>query len=207
MATATTTSSPTPTNPGQKIILVPPSASNWANWTPAQRNGVIAASVLAGLFLLGVMVAVCYVHRQRRKEARRLESGPVLLAPRQKRRSRSKGSRRRRGIEGLEGVELGPAAARSLVESGGLGLSREGVGRGGDAGEGRGRGRGEYEMSGGLQGRECGPSSKRGGADAGSGREGRVGKGLRPLLPPNQAESGRVRLDREARREAWPGDR
>ncbi|KAK3177066.1 hypothetical protein OEA41_008393 [Lepraria neglecta] len=52
---------------------------------------------------------------------------------------------RPRGIEGLKNIELSPAAARSLLESGGLGTSRGGVNGSESFAEG-------YDVSGPLQG-------------------------------------------------------
>ena len=59
------------------------------------------------------------------------------------------GFRRRGGVEGLENIEMGPAAARSLIESGVLNATAEVTSTGGLGGEKRFEG-GEYRMSGGL---------------------------------------------------------
>ena len=66
----------------------------------------------------------------------------------EKERGRS-GSRRRGGIEGLENIEMGPAAARSLIESGVLTPSG-GLTSTGRLGMGKRFDGGEYRMSGGL---------------------------------------------------------
>lgn len=65
------------------------------------------------------------------------------------RRGRS-GSRKRGGIEGLENIEMGPAAARSLIESGVLNPTVGVTSTGGLGEEKRFDGGGEYRMSGGL---------------------------------------------------------
>ena len=58
---------------------------------------------------------------------------------------------RRGGIEGLENIEMGPAAARSLIESGALNPTVGVTSTGGVGGEKRfDGGGGEYRMSGGL---------------------------------------------------------
>ena len=62
-------------------------------------------------------------------------------------------SRKRGGIEGLENIEMGPAAARSLIESGILIHTAEVTSTGALGEEKRFEG-GEYRMSGGLGPRE-----------------------------------------------------
>ena len=65
-----------------------------------------------------------------------------------KERARSRSQSRPRGTEGLKNIELGPAAARSLLESGGLGTSGGAVSGSESFAEG-------YDVSGPLQGGRC----------------------------------------------------
>ena len=65
-----------------------------------------------------------------------------------KERARSRSQSRPRGTEGLKNIELGPAAARSLLESGGLGTSGGAVSGSESFAEG-------YDISGPLQGGRC----------------------------------------------------
>ena len=118
------------------------------------------------------------MHRKRKKRLAELEKGPDFVDERgrkgkgsrsrsrsrglslkgrwkgkERERGRGSGSRRRDGIEGLENIEMGPAVARSLIESGVLNPTAGVTSTGGVGEEKRFEG-GEYRMSGGLSPRE-----------------------------------------------------
>ncbi|KAK0511588.1 hypothetical protein JMJ35_006161 [Cladonia borealis] len=169
---------PTPAPPGSpssgiKIILVAP-CSAWACWSRSQKDAVIAISALIGLAFVAILIYIYRVHRKRAKRLAELEKGPDFVDERRRMgkgsRSRSRGlslkgrwkgkerergsvSRRRGGIEGLENIEMGPAVARSLIESGVLNPTAGVTSTGGVGEEKRFEG-GEYRMSGGLSPRE-----------------------------------------------------
>ncbi len=91
---------------------------------------------------------------ERGRKGKRSRSRSLSLAGRWKGKERERGrgrsgSRRRGGIEGLENIEMGPAAARSLIESGVL-TATGGVTSTGGLGLGKRFEGGEYKMSGGL---------------------------------------------------------
>ncbi len=141
ISTATVVQAPPPLYPtlpaGNKINLVDPSYK-WATWSRGERAGVIVAIVVA---VLGMIAAFWYVCAQRRKRTRLekdMEKGPLRggNTDKKKKKKRNKEltmsgalgglgrvfSRARpsnqsgpRGIEGLETVEIGPAARRSVT--------------------------------------------------------------------------------------------
>ncbi len=133
---------------------------------------MIVISTLIGLAFVVILIYIFRVHRKRKKRLAELEKGPDFVGDRGKRgkRGRSRGvslvgmwkgkerergrgrsgSRRRGGIEGLENIEMGPAVARSLIESGVLNPTAGVTSTGGLGEEKRFEG-GEYRMSGGLR--------------------------------------------------------
>ncbi|KAI9723328.1 MAG: hypothetical protein M1812_001211 [Candelaria pacifica] len=112
---------PTDTD-GGKLALVQPS-SHWSNWTSGQRDGVIAAIVLSILLLIGLCIYASMIRRKRKKIQKDMEKGYRI--PRRKsglkqrwtglfsnRKSKPREGGRR--IEGIERIELGPAASRAV---------------------------------------------------------------------------------------------
>lgn len=83
--------------------------NGWAGWSDAERSGVAAAATLAGIGLLATVVAVGWANWRRGVKRRAMERGLVLGVTRRNK-SRRKG--RARGIEGIENVEMGPAALK-----------------------------------------------------------------------------------------------
>lgn len=100
--------------------------NGWTLWNRAERGGVIAAVVLSGLGLIAMISVLVWVGWKRGKKKKEMERGIVFEnEERRKKRGKKKGkgkakekSKRRtaRGIEGLENVEMGPAAMRSIYE-------------------------------------------------------------------------------------------
>lgn len=98
--------------------------NGWTLWNRAERGGVIAAVVLAGLGLIAMTSVLVWVGRTRGKKKKEMERGVMFgNEERRKKRGKNKGkgkekSKRRpaRGIEGLQNVEMGPAAMRSMYE-------------------------------------------------------------------------------------------
>lgn len=112
---------PTDTD-GGKLALVPPS-SHWSDWTHGQRSGVIAAIVLSIVLLIGLCIYASTVRRKRKKIGKDMEKGYRM--PSRKSRLRqigtdlfkktvSKPQQRTGGIDGIEGIALGPAASRAV---------------------------------------------------------------------------------------------
>ncbi|KAI9768008.1 MAG: hypothetical protein M1840_005320 [Geoglossum simile] len=58
----------------KKLKLVKPS-SGWLHWSSAEKGGVIAAAVLAGLLLIGVFVCIFIMRRRSRKKGKDVEKG------------------------------------------------------------------------------------------------------------------------------------
>ncbi len=126
LSTATIVQAPPPLYPtdtdGGKLALVSPS-SHWSDWTHGQRSGVIAAIVLSIVLLIGLCIYASTVRRKRKKIEKDMEKGYRM--PRRKSKLRqigthlfkkpaSKSHQRTGGIEGIEGIELGPAASRAV---------------------------------------------------------------------------------------------
>ncbi|KAI9815449.1 MAG: hypothetical protein M1827_002583 [Pycnora praestabilis] len=115
---------PTPYNDpnGVKLGLVAPSYE-WSSWTSAERGGVIAAIILSILLLVGLSVYTCLIRKKRKRIAKDMEDGPDLAGRKNKVRfalpsilKRGKPQKTdqggsRGGIEGLENIEMGTAAA------------------------------------------------------------------------------------------------
>ncbi|MCJ1364651.1 hypothetical protein MMC16_003766 [Acarospora aff. strigata] len=123
LSTATVVQSPPPLYPtlppGDKIQLVQPSY-HWANWSTGEKAGVIVASVAVGIGLIGAIWYVCVQRRKRNRLERDMERGPNGGRGARKKGKVSRGSGAGaeagpRGIEGIENVEMGPAARRSIV--------------------------------------------------------------------------------------------
>ena len=194
LTTATVVQSP-PTPPsGQKVVLVPGS-STWASWTEGEKGGVIAATVFSVLGLIGVFLYLCHVRRKRKKMERDMERGPrggggkkkagswvekMGMGRKEKATEIKKEKKVPRGIEGLEGVEMGPAAMRSVYgdlstgppprSGNGTGIRRNNHSPGRDRFGGR-------DIRGALQ-RDDNAQ--------------RAPVGQRPLLPPNQLRVSRT---------------
>lgn len=83
--------------------------NGWAGWSGAERGGVVAAAVLAGIGLLVTMVVVGWANWRRGVKRRVLARGVVFGEEGRKKRG---GKGRVRGIEGMEKVEMGPAAMK-----------------------------------------------------------------------------------------------
>lgn len=84
----------------------------WTAWSRAQRGGVVAAATVAGVGMLVVVGWVAWANWRRGVKRRAMESGVLLGEKRKKKKGKGKG--RARGIEGLERVEMGPAAMRAV---------------------------------------------------------------------------------------------
>lgn len=170
-ATIMQTAPMSPMSPNGEQVTLVPGSNTWQDWTQAQRGGVIAGIVFSVLGLIAVSVYLCHVRRKRKKIEKDMETGPRGDGRRTKSRTRKKEKRGPRGIAGLAGVEMGPAAMRSGHEnmSSGPPPRRSGVGRTDQLPGRDGRGA-QYQMAGALQGDDIQ----------------RVPVGQRPLLPPNQ---------------------
>lgn len=92
----------------------------WAGWTWAERGGVLAASAVCAVTLIGVLGYVLLKRwksrrrrrwwlEQEREREREVERG-ALLGGKEKKKEKE------RKIEGLEDIEVGPAALRSFAE-------------------------------------------------------------------------------------------
>ncbi|KAI9702427.1 MAG: hypothetical protein M1836_000906 [Candelina mexicana] len=112
---------PTDTD-GGKLALVPPS-SHWTNWTSSQRGGVIAAIVLSTLLLIGLCIYASMLRHKRKKIEKDMAKGYRVPRPKSRLRQRwgelfrkrtSKPRESGRRIEGIEDIELGPAASRAV---------------------------------------------------------------------------------------------
>lgn len=90
-------------------VVVGAMENGWAGWSDAERGGVVAAAILAGIGLLATMTVVGWANWRRGVKRRTLARGVVFGEPGRKKRGR-KG--RVRGIEGMEKVEMGPAAMK-----------------------------------------------------------------------------------------------
>lgn len=120
-------------DPGTKIVLLAPSLNSWSTWTPAEQDGVIVAGVLAILLLLSVVVWLYLLNKKRRRKIKELERGPdpnrsdrrasigSVVKGKMRASSRSDSRLRKvrstskpRGIEGLDSIEVGPAASIAL---------------------------------------------------------------------------------------------
>lgn len=121
---------------GQKVVLVPPASGGWEVWSQIQRIGVVVVAVVA-VALMAVVVWVLWRVGERRRRAKerqmgwvpsdddqrnsrrrtsmrkRLQSLKVLKSPAKKRKEESENDRT---IEGLETIEVGPAARRAFWE-------------------------------------------------------------------------------------------
>lgn len=176
-ATIVQTAPTSPTSPNRANTTLVPGDSAWRNWTPGQKGGVIAAIVFSVLGLIGVILLLCRVRRQRNKMERDMETDPRENRGRARTRTRKKEEHvGPRGIADLAGVELGPAAMRSVQANVSTAQQRRRSGNrmGGsrtDPSLGRNRPGVRYQMSGALQGDD---------------NLQRVPVGQRPSLPPNQ---------------------
>ncbi len=136
-AAATKTRVPVDDVGGQKVELVPPASRGWGAWSQGQRDVVVAVAVVAGLGLMAVVAWVFWRGRERRKRAQERQKGWVpsdddersfrsgTTTPKKLeslkifKRSPAKGKdsgETERTIEGLESIELGPAARRAFWE-------------------------------------------------------------------------------------------
>lgn len=123
---------------GQKVVLVPPASGGWGVWTQGQRDGVVVIAVVAVLALMAVVLWVAWRGRERRRRMREWQRGWVPSDDDQ-RSSRSCTSSRKKleslkmfkkspakvkdesksesTIEGLDTIEVGPAARRAFWEN------------------------------------------------------------------------------------------
>lgn len=126
LSTATVIQAPPPLYPtlppGGKVNLVQPSYE-WSTWSAGERAGVIVAIVLAILGLLAALWYVCGLRRKRKRMEKDMEKGPQGGGGDGRKKKRwAKGFGNNpsaqqsgpRGIEGMENVEMGPAARRSV---------------------------------------------------------------------------------------------
>ncbi|KAI9876859.1 MAG: hypothetical protein M1830_005446 [Pleopsidium flavum] len=126
LSTATVVQAPPPLYPtlppGGKVNLVEPSYK-WSTWSAGERAGVIVAIVLAILGLLAALWYICGLRRKRKRMEKDMEKGPKgggTGGKKQKRWTKGQGNLSSgqkngpRGIEGMENVEMGPAARRSV---------------------------------------------------------------------------------------------
>lgn len=121
---------------GQKVMLVVPASRGWGAWSQGQRDGVVVAGVLAGLALVAAVMWGFWRNAERRRRMKERQRGWDPSSDDQ-RSSRSSTSVRKklqslnifkspakekdergseRTIEGLETIEVGPAARRAFLE-------------------------------------------------------------------------------------------
>lgn len=122
---------------GQKVVLVVPASRDWGAWSQGQRDGVMVVGVLAGLALMAVAMWGFWRNGERRRRMKERQMGWDPSSDYQ-RSSRSSTSMRKKlqglnifkkspakakdesgsegTIEGLETIEVGPAARRAFWE-------------------------------------------------------------------------------------------
>jgi len=122
-STLTSTSTSTPGGTGKVDPVQSQPSSGWMAWSTGAKAGVVIAGVVCGL---GLLVALWYVWaaRQKRKRLERdMEKGPGGGGAGERKKGKRSYTKKKKasapeegpgGIEGMEGVEVGPAARRSL---------------------------------------------------------------------------------------------
>lgn len=203
LSTATVVQAPPPLfptlPPGDKLTLVPPSYK-WETWTTGEKAGVVVAAVLAFFGLIVALWYVCGLRRKRKKVEKDMEKGPTGGGNGKGKKGKNKAASVRsvrtrdgpRGIEGMDNVEMGPAARRSVL------------GDPSSAPAQRGRGSRRSQREGGNRESEQQPGVNELAGQTRRGEMPVVPVGQRPLRPPVAGPSTRAEM-RQSERDGHAG--
>ncbi len=103
-------------------------------WSTGEKVGVVIAAVVCGVGLFAALWYVCAARQKRRRLERDMEKGSSGGGAGERRRGKRSRTRKKAsmsekgpgGIEGIEGVEMGPAARRSLHGEASSTMARKG---------------------------------------------------------------------------------
>lgn len=122
-ASTNSTSTSTPGGAGKVDLMQPQPNSGWMAWSSGAKAGVVIAGVVCGLGLLAALWYVWAARQKRKRLERDMEKGPGGGGAGERKKGKRSYTKKKKasgleerpgGIEGIEGVEMGPAARRSL---------------------------------------------------------------------------------------------